>query len=244
MEQEKIRVVICEDTNNEREKLIKLCREMEDKYQLKLGLKTYTSGNALVFDLGEPKNCNSIDILFLDIHLPGISGIEVAKEARRIGYIGVIIFVTKSKDYFEDAFDVKAINYLVKGERTNYRFESVFQQAIEAVKDVRQEVIVLSGLEGFKQIEIKDISYFEVANRIITVHYKKNKTFEFISTFQKLENQLFDRGFQRIHRAYLVSIYAIKNFSYQEVILKTGEVLPVGRKYYTALKEEMERLTL
>ncbi|HCC34907.1 MAG TPA: DNA-binding response regulator, partial [Ruminococcaceae bacterium] len=238
-----IRIIVCDDSERERSRYVELCRELAAKHHLEIETKAYDNGIDLLFDLENPKFFSTVDILMLDINMPGINGVNVAKEARKCGYKGIIVFITVSTAHYENAFDVRAFNYITKGKSSAARFEEVFLNAVEAAKELRQEVIMLSGGGEFRQIPVKDIFYFEIVKRIITVHYK-DESFEFVSTFEKLENQLFERGFLRIHRAYLVSLAHVKSITYEEVTMTNGALLPVGRKYYAGLKKALSELAL
>lgn len=211
----------------------KICLRENFEYTI----STYRSGEQLLFDLEEI--VPSMDILFLDVAMPGKNGLEVAKELRDKDYTGEIIFLTYSKNAVYYAFDVKANNYLLKEAVTEGRIEEVFLNAAELVKEKREEYILLTGVGEHRNIPIGDIRYFEVNKKIVTVYYG-NQDFEFVSTIGKLENLLFNKGFIRISRPYLVSTKHIESFSYGEAVLKSREKLPVGRKYYKELKEKMK----
>ena len=99
--------------------------------------------------------------------------------------------------------------------------------------------MLFTGIGEYRNIAINDIKYFEVRGKIITVYYG-SKSFEFISTIGKLENLLFAKGFLRVHRSFLVSLQHIKNFTYEEITLIDNTEIPVGRKYYSGLKEAMK----
>lgn len=200
-------------------------------------ISTYRSGEQLLFEMEDV--LHSIDILFLDVVMPGKNGIEVARELREKNFIGEIIFLTYSREAIYHAFDVKANNYLLKELATESRIEEVFLAAAELVKEKTEEYLLLTGVGEYRNVAIGDICYFEVNQKIVTVYYG-NQDFEFVSTIGKLENLLFNKGFIRISRPYLVSIKYIESFSYGEVILTNGEKLPVGRKYYKDLKEKMK----
>ena len=237
----KLRAVLCEDNEIQRMFYMALCDEISKKHKVDIDIKVYESGNDLLFDLEDPKFHSMLDLLFLDIHMPGINGVETARAAREIGFGGVIVFITSSTDHYTDAFDVGAFHYILKGKHDGYRFEDVFLKAVRQAESLRQEVVVLSFGNELRQIEIKKIEYFEILNKVVTVYYG-NETFEFISTLERIETQLSDKEFCRIHRSYLVSLFHIKSISYSNVTMLNGTVLPVGRKYYPVLKKNIDRI--
>ena len=229
-----VRIAVCDDEKMSRDTNIRLCRKMCAKHDIDIEIKGYETGSDLMFDLEEPAFQNSLDLLLLDITMPGMNGIDVAKEARELGYKGVIIFITVSNEHFKDAFDVGAFHYINKEESVK-RFEEILLKAIAYTKDAGRKEILLSSWGELKKLEIDSIEYFEVINRVITVYYG-DKKFDFQGSLKKLEDRLLDCGFHRIHRNYLVSLSYVNSISFKSVIMSNGKTLPVGRKYYSGLK--------
>jgi len=237
-----LRIAICDDDTMALETYTKLCHVISEKHNIDAEIKSYGSGNDLMFDLEDPMFYNTLDLLLLDISMPGIGGIEVAKKAREFGYSGIVIFITASEDHFREAFDLGAFHYITKGESLK-RFEEIFLKAVALSNDENRKEIVLSGWGELRRLRISSIEYFEVINRVITVFYDNNE-FKFQASFQKIEEQMRDYGFQRIHREYLISIPHIKSISFKNVIMQSEKVLPVGRKYYNDLKEAVNKIKL
>ena len=98
------------------------------------------------------------------------------------------------------------------------------------------DILSLKGIGEYRNIPIQSIYYFEVFQRIITVHYDNNEQFEFYSSIGKLEITVLPKGFLRIHRSYIVSVSQIKTFNSTSLTLMNGKELPVGRKYLPNLK--------
>jgi DNA-binding LytR/AlgR family response regulator len=239
----KIRIVLCDDNKAELEMYTGLCRKISDSHHVDIEIKAYTSGSDLLFDLEDPKFFNTLDLLFLDIAMPGVDGLETAKYARKVGYTGLIVFITVCNERYAEAFDVGAFHYITKGEGA-LRFEEIFMNAVEMSKEIHREQILLSAWGELRQIKIREIYYFEILKGSLRVFYSGDNSFEFNSTLNKIEERLENRGFQRIHRNYLVSLTHMKSVSYSEVVMENGVVLPVGRMHYPELKEEINRLKM
>ncbi len=88
-----------------------------------------------------------------------------------------------------------------------------------------------------KVIPFREISFFEIWKRIISVHYNGGEVFQFYSTMEQIENQLLHRGFVRIHRSYIVNMSYIMQFEQNVLILKTGEKIPIGATYMKQMKQ-------
>ncbi|MGL5437019.1 MAG: LytR/AlgR family response regulator transcription factor [Lachnospiraceae bacterium] len=230
-------IAICDDNEQDRNTCKKQLRQLSLRHGVEMQFLIYQSGEELLFRLQDAKN--QPDVIYLDMRMEGISGDEIARQLRKRDITSELVFYTVSKDYYTSAFDVKALHYIVKGETTKEKFEEIFLQALETVKQKQAEYIVCSGAGEFRNIEIKRIRCFEVIKRIITVYYDPSEEFSFYSTIGKIELRLQDYDFIRIHRAYLVSLFHIRSISFKEVVMINGKALPVGRSYYPELKRRM-----
>ncbi|WP_024295112.1 LytR/AlgR family response regulator transcription factor [Lacrimispora indolis] len=230
-------IAICDDNEQELKQCKKRLELLASIHQIDAEFSLYHKGEELLFHLQSFKNYP--DIIYLDMRMNGIQGDEVARKLRDQGCISEIVFFTVSKDYYTTAFDVRALHYVVKGETTVEKFEDIFMQAVKSVQEKQTEYIMCTGAGEFRKIEIKKIHYFEVVKRIVTVYYGSDQ-FSFYSTIGKIELRLKDYGFVRVHKSYVAAIAHIRTFSFKEIILDTGTVLPVGRSYYSELKREME----
>lgn len=237
----KIRIVACDNNPYDQKYYEDFIRCLGEKYCVDLEMKHYYDGEVLLFDLDEADFLQTIDVMQIEIDLPGKDGIQIAKSARKLGYSGLIVFLTHSDNRYEEAFDVKASNYIRKGAEHLPRLEKVFVDTIETVQKMRQEYIVLRCAGERKRINMTEIKFFEVMQHRMIVHYNESQLFEFVSSMGKLESELIGRGFIRIHRGYMVSLDYVKSYSYKNVILFDGEELPVGRTYYADFKKMIER---
>lgn len=176
-----------------------------------------------------PIYSDDTDLIFIGVN-KNFDGIRIAKSIRKAGINALIVFFTRFKDAVFDAFDVEALHYLVNGEISVSKFDEVFRKAVSKAESRTQASIVLSCAGEQRKIIISQIYYFEVFNRIVTVHYRDG-TFEFYSTLSRLEDSLARRGFVRVHRAYLVSERFISIIRRNEITLTDGTTIPVGGKY-------------
>lgn len=236
-----MRVIICDDNLQDIQTYSSIIQKILKEEAVDAELLQYDNPRKLLFDLDENKDFSQV--IFLDINMPELSGMETARLLRDQGYEGEIVFLTYSKSHMLGAFDVRAFNYIVKFETPESKVRKILKEAIQRVSDKDQEYILFTGIGEHRNIALSSIKYFEVNGKIITVHYG-TKSFEFISTIGKIENMLYLKGFLRVHRSYLVATASIGAFSYGDLLLFDGTSIPVGRKYYEKLKETMEKASL
>ena len=228
-----MRVVVCIPDSGERE----FCRRRINELALIDGIAlTVEEVNVTAF---RDSYFNLSDFIDMDILYIGVDrncdGIGIAKSIRKAGLNAVIVFFTRSTEAVFDAFDVEALHYLVSSKIGVKKFDEVFRKAVSRAESRTQEHIVLSCAGEQRRITISQIYYFEVFNRIVTVHYRDG-AFEFYSTLSKLEESLARRGFVRVHRAYLVSKRYIATVKRNEIILNNGTIIPIGGKYVDNIK--------
>lgn len=232
-----MRIVICDDNPIERNNLLEVATHISKSEGYDAEFEVFENAKQMLFELED--KLELIDVMLLDINMPGIDGMEAASKLRSKGYIGEIVFITVSKEHMLMAFDVRAFNYIVKGETDSTKTVKIIKDVFEIASEKSKEYMLFTGIGEYRNIAINDIKYFEVRGKIITVYYG-SKSFEFISTIGKLENLLFTKGFLRVHRSFLVALQYIKTFAYDGITLLDHKEIPVGRKYYSGLKEAMK----
>lgn len=225
MEKRNVIFAICDDEREIRSSIERNIRLLcEDADIIK-----FADGKALVEYEG------GFDILFLDIQMEGMSGMEAARVLRGRGCKAVIIFVTAIEEYVFDAFDVGAFHYIVKP-FDKAKFFDVLRKAVaqcESIKarEVRDEpsLAVKTG-STTRKIYLYEIFYLEVFNRKVVIH-KADGDVEFYGKLIELEDRLSEH-FVRCHRAYIVNMRYVLKYTANNITLENGaEILLSKQKY-------------
>jgi len=202
------------------------------------------------------------DIIFLDIQMPGMSGMQLAQE---IPNNTAVIFVTAYAEYALEAFDIRAVDYLLKPFEDE-RFYVALEKALRQVKanastkyshilsmldylaeqkttKFRSKLIVKEHRRT-RYIDVDEINYITGAGNYAEIHLYGGASILHRETLSNLEEQLDPKVFIRIHRSSLVrrsSIYELKANSTGDflVILKTGEVLNLSRRLKVKLEQDL-----
>ncbi len=185
-----------------------------------------------------------IDLLLLDIEMPGMNGIELT---RNIGKKGpIIIFTTAKKDYAVEAFELHVADYLIKPVTP-----SRFIQAIERAKEVQQatsrelhdtdnEYVFIRDSGTLKRIGLDDILYLEAMGDYVKLHTPQ-KFHAVHSTLKAIEERLPDTKFMRVHRSYIVALDKIDAIQDGAIIISKNAV-PVADAYRAALNNRLNLL--
>lgn len=173
---------------------------------------------------------SAVTALFLDIDMPTINGIEVAKLLRKKYSDVLIIFVTGFVQYARDGYYVDAFRYLLK--------DSLADELPTCLKDIQeklyesQESILIQTLEYTTQVHLREILYFEGTSRRHVILHTFSMDSECLGMLAEYESQLLDQGFLRIQRSYLVNMRHIEWISRYQVCLSNGLKLKASERNY------------
>lgn len=226
-----MRIAICDDEKSVQE----ILAEKVNRYCPGAEVRCYFSGRELL-EAGDGP-----DILFLDIQMPGLDGMETAKRFREKNKRAVLIFVTAVEDYVFQAFDVGAFHYLVKP-FAEQKFASVLANAVErcrqaaegscASKEQEEEKHILILSEGnHVKVRLRDIVYAEVFNRKVVIH-KMTEDIEYYGKLSELEKSA-GEDFFRCHRSFLVNFRYVERYDGAMIMLEKGTA-PIAKKNYPA----------
>ena len=228
-----IKIAVCDDEKNVRAYISSLVKKQNTECEI----TEYSSADEYLAE-----NCEH-DIIFLDIEMKNSTsdngdtdknGMWLAKEIRSRDKEKqpIIIFVTGYEEYVYDAFDVDALQYLIKPIDTQ-KFAQVFDRAVKQVsaeQDRQKKTLVITLGDTGKAIAWSDIYYLESRNHKVVV-YTKEGELEYYARLEDLETEL-QGQFYRIHRGYLVNLSYIDEYDKTEVRMANGDKLLLSRRKY------------
>jgi len=185
-----------------------------------------------------------VDALFLDIHMPGLSGLDIAHFVTRSAGSPAVVFVTADEDHAVKAFELAAVDYLLKPVRAERLAKSV-ARVIDtlAMAESTPPTLITVDLGGLKKMISRDeVRYVQAQGDYARLHTDES-SYLIRVPLADLEKQWADAGFLRIHRSYLVSMSHIaqaKLGAARPTIVTNGAELPVSRRHLPALREKLE----
>jgi two-component system response regulator LytT len=236
-----VKTILCDDDPRVLDYYQALLQDAAKENGIDIKINRYESGEQLLFMLSD--NPNVADIIYLDILMGKMNGIETARKLREIGCLSQIIYLTTSDEYVFEAFDVEPYYYIVKDDMSAWKFKDIFCRAVETVQRKENDFIVVSYGATTVKLQLDNILFFEVRNRLITVH-TRDSDIDYYSRLEDVEHALRDKGFARIHRSYLVNCHHIQRLTRSSIILSNGTELPVSAKYSPAVQEQFSRYLL
>lgn len=217
-----MKIAICDDSEEIRGEIADLVKEGCPKARI----DTFSSGEGIICSDKE------YDLIFLDIEMEGLSGLETARRIREKEFKkSVIIFITAYKAYMQEAFDVNAFHYLVKP-IDREKFSQVLSRAAKEISFTESSEYIMIKASGKQQkLLLHDIFYIESSNKK-TVYHTQKGIFEAYGKMEELEARLGD-GFYRCHRCFLVNMESICSYSCDEIGLVNGEKLILAKRKYS-----------
>lgn len=220
-----INVSLCDDNESEREYVKALVGGWAQSTGRDIALSEYPCAEAFLFS-----DQGSVQILLLDIEMPGMNGVELAKKLRAENKLLQIVFITGYSEYIAEGYDVAALHYLLKPVSAEKLYK-VLDRAIEKIADDGKKLLFETADET-AIVPIYEIRYIEVIKNYITVHAGRDYTLK--RTLKEIEQEL-DGRFLRISRSYIVNLGYISRVTKSEIYLKGGATVPLPRGGYEAV---------
>jgi DNA-binding LytR/AlgR family response regulator len=192
------------------------------------------------------------DVVFLDIRMPGLDGLELARVLRRFAQPPSIVFVTAHEDRAVDAFELGAVDYLLKPLREDRLSESlrrvvaarVPQAPASPAPEIDDEVIPVELAGTTRLLPRSQVRWVEAQGDYARLHTAEGSHL-IRAALTVLADRWADAGFVRIHRSYLVAVRRISELRLTGsgyVVVVDGQELPVSRRHTRELKERLVRV--
>lgn len=204
---------------------------------LKKVLSLYSEKNGIAFHLDRFKTGEEFlsayhggyDLVFMDIRLPGISGMETAYSLRKKDGEVALIFLTYFSQFAVQSYEVSALDYMIKP--VSYRtFEHKFKRALEILSKKEEKKLVISSKEETHYLGINEILYIEVRGHHLLFHKTDNSLLDVCGSLTNLEQELSPYGFSRCNSCYLVNLKYVTGFTKETVKLTPGVELAISKR--------------
>ena len=231
-----LRIAVCDDDHREQDNMTRLLREYGAEKNVDFAWVTYASGVELLADL---EKGHVYDVYCLDIVMPGLSGMEAAREIRLHDQTAPILFFTTSAQFAVESYAVRARNYILKPV-TREKFFAAFDDLLEHLDQrEEEESVVLQSCAGLQKIVLANLVYAEVYGRSVVYHLRSGKKIECLQSFAAVCEVLLQYDyFLKPHRSYLVNQDYIDSIDSSRIMLRTGEEVPIAQGRAREIKQQ------
>lgn len=221
------RIAIVDDNQTDREFLHAQTQSWAAQNGSTLQAELFVSAEEFLFHYAEHKD---YDILLLDIEMPGMDGVTMARRIRKENETVQIVFITGYSEYISEGYEVAALHYLMKPVNTDKLHQVLDRAADKLQRNERCLTLELSG--EVVRLPLYQIRWAEVRQNYLTIHAKVDYTVKM--TLSELESRLDDRFF-RAGRSFIINLTEVRSVTRQEVRLSDGTAVPLPRGQYEPL---------
>lgn len=228
-----IRVGVCDDDQRFLSQTEDYLSRIQKKYHYEMQTEVYSSGKELLDDFIQGIG---FDMVFLDIEMEEMDGIETAKQIRQTDYHLPLIYISSYDSYMKQLFEVEPFRFLQKPLQFE-ELEAVFLKAVKRVEEQKNSYYRFQVGKSRLQVLCREILYFESDGRKVIVH-TASKQYKYYDKLDHVEELMAGYRFIRIHKAYLVNLDNIEAFQYERVALTDGTILNISEKNRSRIRNE------
>lgn len=231
-----MRIAICDDNLEFLEQIESSVLHTYKDMQMEIEILCFRNGQLLLEELKK----SDIDLLLLDIDMPELSGLEVAKRLRETEKKCILMFISSYETYVFDTFEYQPFRFIRKG-----KLEQELPIALRAAEGVYQKnkkrYVILRCDEGELRIEEMEILYFEVVRRQIRICLVDGRVLHIWKAMKELQQELSSDRFSKIHSGCVVNLKYVSGYAGCQITLDNGERLTASRGGIKTFKEELSR---
>ncbi len=222
MEQNDITIAIVDDETMFRVLTRKKLEEVMASIPFSFAITEYSSGIDFL------KEKKIFDVVFMDIAMPEMSGLDAAEQYREYSPNGILIFLTAYEDYIKEGYKVNAFRYIGKQDAPSDFSEAIKSAILLLQTKIKMKFQLVNG--GDIYIALEDIVYMEAQARSVMLHTKDREVLPIRSKISDLTEILDKKGFYLVHRAYLVNLKYARSCVANEVVLSILETIPISER--------------
>lgn len=226
-------LAVCDDKKEELNAVLSLLDQWQAEYDICLRYKAFQSAVELV----ETARRERFTLYLLDVMMPGMDGLECAREIRRFDDAAEIVFLSTSPGFAYESYGVRALNYLLKPVEREKLFSLLGQLSLREQR--LQDALTLKTGATIVRVPYDHISYVEVMGKHVYFHLVDGDVREVVGSLKDYEALLLPRPeFMRVHRSYIVNMLQVEELSSGHIRTFSGRTVPVSRLLYPQLQKD------
>lgn len=229
-----MKIAVCDDELAFLQELCTYLNQYSEEYNCKVEYHTFTNPFELITQIEKGIR---YDVILLDVFMPGINGIQCAKDIRTFDSCVKIIFLTSSPEFAIESYTVRAYHYLLKPVQKE-ELLLILNQLVEESDTVKKNFFVFKCKTGIVKISLSKLEYCEMINRKIILYLSDGKEYECSLRMNELEKKLETFGmFLRPHRSFLVNMDYIQTLTTHNIVMDCNAKIPIPREKYAQIKQ-------
>lgn len=231
------RIAICDDNIEDLSNIVSLVENYQS-IQREPGNIQFTAFHNAVDFISAMESGQQYQVVLLDILMPHMTGMDVAKELRKFNQDIKIIFMTSSPEYAVESYAVNAYYYALKPIWKDKLF-LLLDQVIEEMEDTSSLGFLVKSKSGLTRISIRSLEFAEIIGRTIAYHLTDGTVIEAVGSLQELEKEIFSEScFVKPHRSYIVNMEHIHTIQQRQIKMQSSAWVPLAKANSKAVKAE------
>ena len=226
-----IRIALVEDDASYRQELKAYLEQYARENGEEIDVKAFTDGDEIAQDYRA-----GYDIIFMDIIMRFMNGMQAAREIRKKDEEVIIIFVTNTAQYAISGYEVNALDYVLKP-INYYAFSKTLERALEKIKRDEEKFIVISNKYSAYKVNENAIEYVEINGHSL-VYHTRDGDFTAVGTMKELEEELSGDHFFRCNKCFLVNLKYVDAIQGDDALV-AGEPVQISRSRKKAFMEAL-----
>lgn len=226
-----MKIALCDDSVDQLEQIRHMILQWDNR-PADLVISCFDNGDSLL----QAHCAEPFDIIFLDVIMPLLSGMETAKELRQTDKTVKVVFLTTSAEYAVEAFTVKASSYLLKPlvpEKLHGCLDELSQELQSSAR-----TICVRSAHALYRISVSNIEYIESQNKRIIFVLSNGQSISSSEPLYAYESKLtLEDGFFKCSRSFIVNIYRIDTFTAKEIRTQSGARIPISRSCHREFEQ-------
>ena len=219
-----IRLAICDDEVQCLDSTRRMIEQWSERCSIPVQIGCFDNGDALLQSIRRTRT----DIVFLDIMMSLLNGMDTAREIREIDKAVKIVFLTSSPEFALESYSVKANGYILKP-FSDKQLSEVLNDCTAALEE-KSEHLLLKSTDGYHKIHLHEIEYIEAQNKNVIFFLRSGRSLTSTEHLRVFENKLLTKdGFFKCHRSYIISMSQVNSFRQSEIKMKSGGCVPIAR---------------
>jgi DNA-binding LytR/AlgR family response regulator len=228
-----MQIAVCDDNELDLEHIIGYLNMYQKESCPELIWHTFTSGMQLCTTM----HAHTYDAIFLDILMPGMNGMDTAREIRLIDESVKIIFFTSSPDFALESYEVQAMNYLLKPVSCEHLFHVL--DAVRLEEKTIPEGLSLKTQSSLLHISYDSLSFVEVRQKHLYFNLVGGSLKTISAPLREVETDLLARPeFCKVHRSFIVNLNRMSELTTSDLISSDGARIPISRLLYPQVRQQ------
>ena len=224
-----IQIAICDDVAEDVAQLSNALLAYDPLFEI----LSFSSGKALMDELSD--GCFIADLLFLDVYMPGLNGIQTAQKIRSLNEDLKIIFLSSSREHFLQAYEVFAFNYIVKP-FARERLYTILDRALDELRKESRNKICIQYKGAVHTVDRRQILYIESRNKLLLFYLKDGRVLQCYGRLEEMLQELPNRVFFRCHQSFVANLFHVSEFG--DNYFRIGQcMIGISRKYVKEAKD-------